>query len=94
MVVEPHERIFNGEEMDLTDGVVREGFVENNAGLNRFPDQPETFSVLEDLDFSKPYPGTIFRLPLRTQEQANISSISKSVYSIEKVSGVTTFHRH
>ncbi|KAG0212312.1 hypothetical protein BGX31_001516, partial [Mortierella sp. GBA43] len=94
MVVEPHERIFNGEEMDLTDGVVREGFVENNAGLNRFPDQLKTFSVLEDLDFSKSYPGTIFRFPLRTQEQANISSISKSVYSIEKVSGVTTFHRH
>ncbi|KAG0227607.1 hypothetical protein BGX31_006891 [Mortierella sp. GBA43] len=83
MVVEPHERIFNGENSPFTEGAVRGSFVEENAGLSFFPDQLKTFSVLEDIDFTKPYPGTIFRFPLRTNEQAQISLLSKSAYPSE-----------
>ncbi|KAF9967117.1 hypothetical protein BGZ65_000134, partial [Modicella reniformis] len=85
MVIEPHERIFNGENSRFTEGAVRGSFAENNQGLELFPDQLKVFSVLEDIDFSKPYQGTIFRFPLRSEEQAKTSKLSKNAYSSEKV---------
>ncbi|KAH7034435.1 hypothetical protein BKA57DRAFT_476210 [Linnemannia elongata] len=85
MVIEPHERIFNGKKSDFKEGAVLGNFVDDNRGVSDFPDQLRTFSVLEDIDFSKPYPGTIFRFPLRTSEQAKDSKISNYAYSPEKV---------
>jgi hypothetical protein len=85
MVIEPHERIFNGVKSEFREGAVRGNFVKGNQGINKFPDQLRTFSVLEDIDFSKPYPGTVFRFPLRTEEQAKTSDISKYAYTPHKV---------
>ncbi|KAF9190474.1 hypothetical protein BGZ50_000207 [Haplosporangium sp. Z 11] len=85
MVIEPHERIFNGKRSEFTEGAVRGNFVEDEVGLNEFPDQLKAFSVVEDIDFTKPYPGTIFRFPLRTKEQAQTSLLSKYAYPAEKV---------
>ncbi|KAF9122504.1 hypothetical protein BGW39_009706 [Mortierella sp. 14UC] len=77
MVIEPHERIFNGERSEFNEGAVLGNFVEGNQGLQEFPDQLRAFSVLEDIDFTKPYNGTIFRFPLRTPEQAKASLLTK-----------------
>jgi len=86
MMVEPHERIFNGVNSKCEEGIAHGDFVEDEFGLQNFPDQLKTFSVLEDIDFSKPYPGTIFRFPLRTADQAKDSKLSPKAYSAEKVS--------
>ncbi|KAF9926848.1 hypothetical protein BGZ65_007080, partial [Modicella reniformis] len=85
MVIEPHERIFNGVNSPFSEGAVLGNFVGNNVGLDKFPNQLKVFSVLEDIDFSKPYQGTIFRFPLRSKEQAETSKLSKNAYSAEKV---------
>ncbi|KAK3833268.1 MAG: hypothetical protein J3R72DRAFT_232028 [Linnemannia gamsii] len=85
MIIEPHERIFNGTNSKFSEGAVKGNFVKDNQGVNVFPDQLKTFSVLEDIDFSKPYPGTIFRFPLRTEKQAEDSKISKYAYTPAKV---------
>ncbi|KAF9904120.1 hypothetical protein EC991_002997 [Linnemannia zychae] len=77
MMIEPHERIFNGERSKFSEGAVRGNFVEGNQGLQEFPDQLKAFSVLEEVDFTKPYNGTIFRFPLRTPEQAKVSLLTK-----------------
>ncbi|KAF9082916.1 hypothetical protein BGX23_011960, partial [Mortierella sp. AD031] len=77
MVIEPHERIFNGQRSEFNEGAVRGSFVEGKQGLQDFPDQLRVFSVLENIDFSKPYPGTIFRFPLRTPDQAKASALTK-----------------
>ncbi|KAG0265639.1 hypothetical protein BGZ95_003270 [Linnemannia exigua] len=85
MVIEPHERIFNGVRSEFDEGAVRGNFVEGNQGLQDFPDQLKAFSVLEDIDFSKPYNGTIFRFSLRTPEQAEASSLTKYPRSAQEV---------
>ncbi|KAG0204589.1 hypothetical protein BGX28_003528 [Mortierella sp. GBA30] len=85
MVIEPHERIFNGNKSRFTEGAVRGSFVHERQGLEFFPDQLKTFSVIEDIEFSKPYAGTIFRFPLRTKAQAETSLLSKYAYPAEKV---------
>ncbi|KAG0369122.1 hypothetical protein BGX24_002544 [Mortierella sp. AD032] len=85
MVIEPHERIFNGERSKFNEGAVRGSFVEGNQGLQDFPDQLKAFSVLEDIDFSKPYNGTIFRFSLRTPEQAKASSLTKYPRTAQEV---------
>jgi hypothetical protein len=85
MVIEPHERIFNGERSEFNEGAVRGSFLEGNQGLKEFPDQLKTFSVLEDIDFSRPYDGTIFRFPLRTPEQAKASALTKYARTPEEV---------
>ncbi|KAI1285128.1 hypothetical protein EDD11_001035, partial [Mortierella claussenii] len=85
MVIDPHERILNGQSRDLPERAASYDFVEDGWGLNNIPDQLKAFSVLEDIDFSKPYPGTIFRFPLRTPEQAKTSLLSKKAYTVEKV---------
>ncbi|KAF8928987.1 hypothetical protein BGZ58_009254, partial [Dissophora ornata] len=85
MVIEPHERIFNGKRSVFSEGAVRGTFVDDCEGLEEFPDQLESFAVLEDIDFSVSYPGTIFRFPLRTKDQAKTSKLSKNVYPAEQV---------
>ncbi|KAF9905487.1 hypothetical protein EC991_001596 [Linnemannia zychae] len=78
VVIEPHELVVEG-------NAVKCNFVEGNRGLNEFPDQLRMLSALDDIDFSKPYPGTIFRFPLRTKEQAKTSKISNYEYTPAKV---------
>eukprot|EP01036_Dinobryon_divergens_P039661 gene39661-52315_t len=48
-------------------------------------DQLAPFEVSEDFLRSAEFPGTLFRLPLRTPEQATESDISKSVYTPEDI---------
>ncbi|KAF9174099.1 hypothetical protein BGX20_000948 [Mortierella sp. AD010] len=70
---------------DFIEGAVRGNFTEGNQGLNIFPDQLEAFSILEDIDFTRSYPGTIFRFPLRTAKQAETSKLSSNAYPAERV---------
>ncbi|KAF9122864.1 hypothetical protein BGW39_009457 [Mortierella sp. 14UC] len=90
MVIEPHERIFNGKRSKFREGAVRGNFVTGNQGLKIFPDQLKAFSVLEDIDFTKPYNGTIFRLPLRTPEQAKDSVLTKYSHTPQEVLDMLT----
>lgn len=85
MIIEPHERIFNGERSEFREGAVRGSFLSPSQGLNEYPDQLKAFSVLGDIDFSKPYKGTIFRFPLRTLEQAETSSLTKYSHTPKEV---------
>ncbi|KAG0339354.1 hypothetical protein BG004_006859 [Podila humilis] len=80
VILEPHMRIFNGLPFR---GGVQGSFTEN--GLEKFPGQLELFAAKDDIDFSRPYNGTIFRFPLRTEEQATISELSTAPYPAEKV---------
>ncbi|GJJ74593.1 sacsin [Entomortierella parvispora] len=82
VIVEPHMRIFDGIPFH---GGVQGSFTDNGQGLKDFPGQLELFAIKEKIDFSKPYNGTIFRFPLRTREQAQVSELSKSAYPPEKV---------
>ncbi|KAG0068796.1 hypothetical protein BGZ90_000432, partial [Linnemannia elongata] len=84
MIIEPHERIFNGERSEFNEGAVRGSFLNPSQGLHEYPDQLKVFSVLDDIDFSKPYEGTIFRFPLRTPEQAKTSSLTKYSHTPEE----------
>ncbi|KAG0368972.1 hypothetical protein BGX24_002601, partial [Mortierella sp. AD032] len=88
MVIEPHERIFNGERSQFTEGAVRGSFLEDSQGMKEFPDQLKTFSVLEDIDFTVPYNGTIFRLPLRTPMQAVDNKLSRYPRTEQEVLGM------
>ena len=85
MVVEPHERIFNGKRSEYKEGAIRANFLVKNQGVEDYPDQLKVFSVREDIDFSKPYNGTIFRFPLRTPEQARNSALTKYHRTPEEV---------
>ncbi|KAF8974905.1 hypothetical protein BGZ46_009601, partial [Entomortierella lignicola] len=85
MIIEPHERIFNGIKSDFNEGAVRGNFAGEGQGLRLFPDQLKAFSLLEDIDFTAPYPGTIFRFPLRTESQAMTSKLSSNAYPADKV---------
>jgi len=85
VIIEPHERVFNGINSDYIEGTAHGDFVEDEFGLQNFPDQLRTFCVLENIDFSKPYPGTIFRFPLRTEDQAKTSRLSGNAYPADKV---------
>ena len=88
MVIEPHERIFNGVRSEFREGAVKGNYVEGCQGLELFPDQLKTFSVVEDIDFSKSYPGTVFRFPLRTKAQAETSKLSQYAYPTDKAGGL------
>ncbi|KAF9920082.1 hypothetical protein FBU30_010134 [Linnemannia zychae] len=85
MVIEPHERIFNGEQSEFNEGAVRGNFLIDEQGVRDFPDQLRAFAVIDDIDFTKPYNGTIFRLPLRTSKQAKRSSLTKYFRTPEEV---------
>ncbi|KAG0058784.1 hypothetical protein BGZ89_000970 [Linnemannia elongata] len=85
MMIEPHERIFNGLRSEFNEGAVLGSFLKENQGVKKFPDQLKVFSVLEDIDFTKSYNGTIFRLPLRTPEQAKTSLLSKYSHTPQEV---------
>ncbi|KAF8977717.1 hypothetical protein BGZ46_007165 [Entomortierella lignicola] len=76
VIVDPHSFVFDTGYM--------ESFV-GNDGLKHYPDKLYPFAALEDIDFSNPYQGTIFRFPLRTEEQAIRSEISNTAYSVNMV---------
>lgn len=91
VILEPHTRIFNGLPYR---GGVQGSFTNNGQGMKKFPGQLELFAAKDKIDFSKPYNGTIFRFPLRTEAQAEVSELSKSAYPAEKVRGVLFFVSH
>jgi len=82
VILEPHMRIFNGHPFR---GGVQGSFTGGGQGSKKFPGQLKLFAIKEEIDFTKPYNGTIFRFPLRTREQAKTSELSKSAYPAEKV---------
>ncbi|KAF9281483.1 hypothetical protein BGZ68_006618 [Mortierella alpina] len=49
MVIEPHERIFNGVRSEFTEGAVKGNYVEGSQGLEHFPDQLKTFAVVLEM---------------------------------------------
>ncbi|GJJ75580.1 sacsin [Entomortierella parvispora] len=78
VILEPHENI-------LRHGGIQGDFVFEREGLDRYADQINPFKAMDDrLDLSKPYNGTIFRLPLRTKVQAATSQISNRAYSTQQ----------
>ncbi|KAF8932212.1 hypothetical protein BGZ47_011508 [Haplosporangium gracile] len=74
MVIDPHLNMFKNH-------TVR-GHLKD---LGRIPAQLKTFSVLEDIKCSERYQGTIFRFPLRTEEQVSGSEISDNAYTPAKM---------
>ncbi|KAG0334384.1 hypothetical protein BG000_008387, partial [Podila horticola] len=83
VIIEPHARIFK---IPPIRGGVQGSFTVGGVGMKMFSGQLELFAAKEDIDFSKPYDdGTIFRFPLRTEAQAEVSELSKSAYPAEKV---------
>ncbi|KAG0310151.1 hypothetical protein BG000_007164, partial [Podila horticola] len=67
VILEPHMRIFNGLPYR---GGVQGSFTDKGQGMRIFPGQLEVFAAKDEIDFAKPYDGTIFRFPLRTEAQA------------------------
>ena len=58
------------------------------SGQKIIKDYPGTFAPMQGvfgLDFTKKFPGTLFRFGLRTPEQASVSEISHIVYDHGKV---------
>ncbi|KAF9100875.1 hypothetical protein BGX27_000219 [Mortierella sp. AM989] len=76
LFLDPHSFIFNT--------AAQINFVRED-GINWCPDQLSAFSALENIDFSKPYQGTVFRFPLRTENQMKKSKISDMAYSTQMV---------
>ncbi|KAG0017043.1 hypothetical protein BGZ82_000872, partial [Podila clonocystis] len=81
VIIEPHARIFNSHPFR---GGIQGSFTDRGVGMEMFPGQLEAFAAKENIDFSNPYDGTIFRFPLRTEAQAEMSELSKSAYPAEK----------
>ncbi|XP_056145580.1 sacsin [Lampris incognitus] len=64
--------------------------------LNWFPGQFRPYQHIFNCNFtgertSKPYPGTLIKLPFRTKEEAFMSEISKKVYERDNI---ITFQQH
>jgi sacsin len=57
-------------------------FVTNPDILNQFPDQFAPY-FYNNNNFKKPFQGTLFRLPLRTNEQAVTSMLSKRALTVD-----------
>ncbi|KAJ1416347.1 hypothetical protein B484DRAFT_434549, partial [Ochromonadaceae sp. CCMP2298] len=51
--------------------------------VSQFPDQFKPYEIAE-VNWSKPFKGTLFRLPLRTPEQAQSSKLSKRALSVQE----------
>ncbi|KAF9346097.1 hypothetical protein BGX26_002414, partial [Mortierella sp. AD094] len=62
----------------------KEDFVKKD-GVTQYPDLLSSFAALEDIDFSQPYQGTMFRFPLRTESQAKKSKISGNACSVQMI---------
>lgn len=62
-------------------------WIRNKELLTDLRDQFAPYAV-PDLNWNRPYPGTLFRLPLRTQAQADASSLSKRALDINQVNDV------
>lgn len=82
-ILEPHDRILNGGE--------RGTFTDKDKDARDYSGVLDLFAAREKIDFSKRYEGTIFRFPLRTDAQAEVSDLSKSAYPAEKVRAVLFF---
>lgn len=52
--------------------------------LEQFPDQMRPY-LLFGCDLQRPYPGTLFRFPLRTEKMAALSEIKQEAYSPDDV---------
>jgi len=72
VILDPHEWYFNGG--------VQFDFVEDNLN-QEFPDQFAPFRIPCDKSFK----GTIFRYPLRTEEDSIDSEISKKIYKPDEI---------
>ncbi|CAM9194960.1 unnamed protein product, partial [Sphacelaria rigidula] len=59
-------------------------FLKHRETVGRYPDQ---FSPLRafGFDFSSHFPGTLFRFPLRTPQQAAVSRLSRQSHGVESV---------
>lgn len=58
-------------------------FIADPSVVATLPDQFAPYKS-NDLDWSKPFNGTLFRLPLRTSDQADTSMLSKRALSISE----------
>ncbi|GES91903.1 histidine kinase-like ATPase [Rhizophagus clarus] len=84
--LDPHEKFLpaQGKPPRKRRGI-RINFKEKNWNFKRrFPDQCRPYEAL-GCDFSEEFKGTLFRLPLRTDELARQSKISQRVYKISDV---------
>eukprot|EP01018_Ginkgo_biloba_P011715 Gb_03746 [translate_table: standard] len=52
----------------------------SSAALSLYKDQFSPYCAF-DCDMKKPYPGTLFRFPLRNMDQAGVSKLSRQSYS-------------
>jgi hypothetical protein len=59
---------------------------DNKAVMASFRDQFTPYEGYGGLDWSKPFSGTLFRLPLRTAQQAESSLLSRRVLSVDEAS--------
>jgi len=71
VVLDPHKRFFQGG--------VKCDFVTDRMST-RYPDQLKPFQI-DGIDLNMAHEGTLFRYPLRTREDAQISEISNKVYT-------------
>lgn len=62
-------------------------WVDNKAIFNAYSDQFAPYTM-PGMNWTKPFQGTLFRLPLRTPEQAQSSFLSKRAISDVDVSGI------
>jgi sacsin len=62
-------------------------FMENQGLLNEMHDQFQPYETY-GVDWAKPFAGTLFRLPLRTEDQAESSTLSKRHLDEEELSGI------
>jgi hypothetical protein len=79
MVIDPHLNMFKNRAPGVRGPL---------SVLSDAPDQLKAFSVLGEIDCAQPYQGTIFRFPLRTEEQEPDSKLSDYAYTPAKVTNL------
>ena len=63
-------------------------WVKDPSVLSSYSDQFAPYQAQEGLDWSRPFNGTLFRLPLRTPDQAQTSSLSKRALAVSEASAL------
>ena len=80
VILDPHEWCYSGG--------MKFNFVQKNLA-EEYPDQFTPFRIScrepRDNPFKKPFKGTIFRYPLRTDEDSIDSDISKKIYKPDEI---------
>eukprot|EP01080_Neovahlkampfia_damariscottae_P008276 gene8276-101_t len=85
-IFDPHRKCINRELLVHGDPGIRINFVENSNLYEKYSDQFSPFEIFGcDIKNKKPFNGTIFRFPLRTQEISKNSKISTSSYDNDVV---------